>query len=103
MADIHRASSEGRLAIFYGLQNTSPIQKDLGLVDLFYNLGLRSLQLTYNYQNYVGAGCRERNDAGLTVFGIELVEYLNSIGMLIDTSHANMRTMRETIEVSTMQ
>jgi membrane dipeptidase len=100
VADIHRARSEGKLAIFYGLQNTSPIQKDLSLVDLLYKLGLRSLQLTYNYQNYVGAGCRERTDAGLTVFGMELVEYLNSIGMLIDTSHANMKTMRETIELS---
>jgi membrane dipeptidase len=100
VADIQQARAEGRLAIFYGLQNTAPIQKDLTLVDLFYSLGLRSLQLTYNYQNYVGAGCRERTGAGLTVFGMELIEYLNEVGMLIDTSHANMQTMRETIDVS---
>jgi membrane dipeptidase len=100
VADIRRARADNKLSIFYGLQNAAPIQKDLGLVDLFYSLGLRSLQLTYNYQNYAGAGCRERTGAGLTVFGVELVEYLNEVGMLIDTSHANMRTMRETIEVS---
>ncbi|MFC1529883.1 dipeptidase [Gemmatimonadota bacterium] len=97
VADIHRARSEGKLAIFYQLQNTTPIQKDLDRVDMFYNLGLRSLQLTYNYQNYVGTGCRDRFDGGLTVFGIELIERMNEIGLLIDTSHANMKTMSEAI------
>lgn len=100
VADIHRAHAQGKLALFYQLQNTTPIQKDLDRVNMFYELGLRSLQMTYNYQNYVGAGCRERTDAGLTVFGIELIERMNEIGMLVDTSHANMKTMREAIETS---
>lgn len=100
VSDIHRARSTSRLAIFYQFQNTTPIQKELDRVEMFYNLGLRSLQLTYNYQNYVGAGCRERNESGLTVFGIELIERMNEIGMLIDCSHANMKTMREAIDVS---
>ncbi len=100
VADIQLAKAEGKLALFYQLQNTTPIHKDLDRVDMFYTLGLRSLQMTYNYQNYVGAGCRERNDAGLTVFGVELVGRMNEIGMLVDTSHAGMQTMRDTIEVS---
>jgi membrane dipeptidase len=100
VADIHRARAKNKLAIFYQLQNTTPVHKDLDRVNLLYNLGLRSLQMTYNYQNYVGAGCRERNDGGLTAFGVELVERMNEIGMLVDTSHAGMRTMRETIEAS---
>lgn len=100
VVDIHQAWSEGKLAIFYQLQNTTPIHKDLDRVNMFYSLGLRSLQLTYNYQNYVGTGCRDRIDGGLTTFGTEVVERMNEIGMLIDTSHANMRTMRETIALS---
>lgn len=100
VADIHQARSQGRLALLYMLQNTTPIHKDVDRLDMFYNLGLRALQLTYNYQNYVGAGCRERHDAGLTVFGVELIEHMNEIGMLVDTSHAGMRTMREAIDVS---
>ena len=102
VADIHRAKAQGKLALFYQLQNTTPIHKDLDRVNMFYNLGLRSLQMTYNYQNYVGAGCRERTDAGLTVFGIELIERMNEIGMLVDTSHANMKTMLETIDASSV-
>ena len=100
VADIHRARADGKLALFYLLQNTTPVHKDLARVDMLYALGLRSLQLTYNYQNYVGAGCRERGDYGLTRFGHDLIEKMNDIGMLIDTSHANMTTMAEAIRAS---
>ena len=100
VADIDRAIESKRLAIFYQLQNSTPIQKDVDRVDLFYALGLRSLQLTYNYQNYVGSGCRERSDSGVSVFGIELIERMNSIDMLIDTSHAGMTMMADATRVS---
>ena len=62
VADIDRARGDGRLALFYQLQNSTPLQKDLERVALFHQLGVRSVQLTYNYQNYVGAGCRERHE-----------------------------------------
>ena len=97
VADIDRARADGRLALFYQLQNSTPLQKDLERVALFRHLGVRSIQLTYNYQNYVGAGCREPRDGGLTVFGLELVERMNADRMLIDTSHAGMRTMADAI------
>lgn len=100
VADIARAIESRRLAIFYQLQNSTPIQKDVERVTLLHTLGVRSIQLTYNYQNYVGAGCRERRDGGLTVFGIELLERMNAVGMLIDTSHAGMRTMADAIATS---
>jgi membrane dipeptidase len=100
VADIDRARAESRLALFYMLQNTTPLRKDPDRVDMFYSLGLRALQLTYNYQNYAGSGCRELGDNGLTVYGHELIERMNEIGMLVDTSHANMRTMTEAITAS---
>lgn len=100
VADIHRAREGGKLALFYLLQNTTPVHKDLDRVNMLYGLGLRSLQLTYNYQNYVGSGCRERGGFGLTNFGHELVERMNEVGMLVDTSHANMPTMADAIRAS---
>jgi membrane dipeptidase len=69
-------------------------------VDIFYNLGLRSSQITYNHQNWAGAGCEETNGSGLTIFGHELVEKMNDIGMLVDTSHSNEATTLDTINAS---
>jgi len=100
IADLDRAGREGKIAVFYLIQNSTPFGKNLGMVDTFYGLGLRSVQVTYNYQNWVGAGCKERTDAGLTEFGLQMVAKLNATNMLIDCSHANMRTMADTIEAS---
>jgi microsomal dipeptidase-like Zn-dependent dipeptidase len=98
--DVERAQREGKLAIFYLFQTSTQFGRDLDRVDLFYGLGARSSQITYNFQNWAGAGCKERNDSGLTVFGLELVERMNRVGMLIDLSHAGMRTMADTIRAS---
>ncbi len=100
VADLDRAQRDGKIAVFYLIQNSTPFGKDLDMVDTFYGLGLRSVQMTYNFQNWAGAGCQERTNAGLSVFGLELVEKLNVRKMLIDCSHANMQTMADTIRAS---
>ncbi len=100
VADVDKAKKEGQLALFYYYQNTTQFGRDLDNVDIFYNLGMRSCQLTYNHQNWVGAGCKERTGAGLTFFGLEMVEKMNELEILIDLSHASMKTMAEAIEVS---
>ena len=98
--DIQTARDSGKIALFYLFQNSTQFGKDLDNVDVFYGLGVRSSQITYNFQNWAGSGCNEANGSGLTVYGHELVEKMNSVGMLIDLSHANMRTMSDTISAS---
>lgn len=100
IADAERAAARGQLGIYYQFQNATPVHRDLDRVDLFYKLGVRSIQLTYNYQNYVGSGCRERDNRGVSAFGAELIDRMNEVGMLIDTSHASMATMADAIRLS---
>jgi membrane dipeptidase len=97
-ADIDGARRQGKLAVFYLLQNTVQFGSSLDRVDLFHRLGLRSCQLTYNTRNAVGVGCWE--SGGLTPFGRELIARMNDRRMLVDLSHANMTTMAEAIEAS---
>jgi membrane dipeptidase len=97
-ADVDRARRAGRLAVFYLYQNTAQFGRELDRVDLFYRMGLRSCQLTYNTRNHAGVGCWEQG--GLSVFGRELVSRMNTLRVLIDLSHANMQTMAETIAAS---
>ena len=100
IGDIDRAVKERKLAVFYLIQNADPVEKDLGRVDTLYSLGLRSVQLTYNDQNYVGHGCYERNDGGLSDFGMQLIDKLNRKNILVDLSHAGMKTMSDAITAS---
>lgn len=98
VADVERARRDGRLAVFYLLQNAEPFGSELDRVDLFHRLGLRSCQLTYNDRNRAGSGCAEAG--GLTPFGRELIGRMNERRMLLDLSHAHMQTMAEAIEAS---
>lgn len=99
-ADVQRAQETGRTAIFFGVQNPSPIEADIGLIEILHQLGVRFMQLTYNNQSLLAAGCFEAEDSGLTRFGRQAVSEMNRVGLVIDLSHAGVRTMRDAIEAS---
>tara|TARA_A100000164_G_scaffold73199_1_gene61525 strand:- start:679 stop:1659 length:981 start_codon:yes stop_codon:yes gene_type:complete len=98
--DVRRARREGRTAIFFGFQNPSPIEGDIGLVEVCYMLGVRFMQLTYNNQSLLATGCYEEVDAGVTRMGREVIAEMNRIGMIVDMSHSGERSTLETIEIS---
>ena len=101
VAHIDEARDSGRMAVFYLYQNATQFDDDLDRVEMFHRLGLTSCQVTYNERNLAGVGCRAAGDeGGLTEFGREMVDRMNDIGMLVDLSHANMRTMADTIAYS---
>jgi membrane dipeptidase len=95
------AKRAGRLGIVYGFQDTTPIERDLDRLEVFWNLGVRVVQLTYNVRNLVGDGCLEPGDAGLSTFGRSVVERLDELGMVVDLSHCGTRTTAEGILAST--
>jgi membrane dipeptidase len=98
--DILQAKADGRVGIIFGFQSTDPMEKDLGLLSIFRELGVRIIQITYNARNYIGDGCLERTDCGLSRFGLEVIEELNRLGILIDLSHVGYVTTMEAIEAS---
>lgn len=99
VADIDRARASGKLAVLYLYQNSTQFGHDLDRVDMFYRLGLRSCQLTYNDANLAGAGCRT-SGGRLTPFGHQLIERMHHRRMLLDLSHVHMQTMTDAIEAS---
>jgi membrane dipeptidase len=76
------------------------IGNQLDRVDLLYQQGIRLAGLTYRRKNYIGDGHQERNDGGLSTFGIEVVNKMNDVGMVVDLSHASYRTAMDAIEFS---
>jgi microsomal dipeptidase-like Zn-dependent dipeptidase len=98
--DIRRARDTGRTAIFFGAQNPSCIEDDIGLVEVLHTLGLRFMQLTYNNQSLLASGCYEARDTGLTRMGRAVVAEMNRVGLVIDMSHSGERSTLEAIEAS---
>jgi membrane dipeptidase len=100
-ADIERAKANGQYGIILNFQNTTHFGQDLAALDLFYDFGVRVIQLTYNMRNFVGDGCTERTDGGLSNFGLQVIRRMNERGILIDLSHCGLRTTMEAIHAST--
>lgn len=98
--DIRRISGEGRVAVIMGFQNANLFEGRIRFVELFADLGVRVVQLTYNNQNELGGSCYEAEDSGLARFGTEVVREMNRAGILIDCSHVGDRTTLDAIAVS---
>jgi len=99
--DVALAKKTGRTAIFFGSQNPSCIEDDIGLVEILHTLGLRFMQLTYDNQSLLATGCYEDDDTGLTRMGRAVVTEMNRVGMVVDMSHSGERSTLEAIAHST--
>ena len=98
--DIEKAHQEKKTAIFFGFQNCSPIEDDIGLVEKVYDLGARFMQLTYNNQSLLATGCYEKNDSGVTRMGKEAIKEMNRLGLVVDMSHSAEKSTFDAIEFS---
>ena len=99
-ADVRRARESGRTAIFFGFQNPSPIEDDIGLVEIVHTLGACFMQLTYNNQSLLASGCYEAVDSGITRMGRQVIKEMNRVGLVIDMSHSAERSTLEAIDLS---
>ncbi|PSJ37816.1 peptidase M19 [Zobellella taiwanensis] len=98
--DIRRAKAEGKVGIMFGAQNCSPIEDDIGMVEVMRDLNLMIMQLTYNNQSLLACGCYETEDSGVTRFGRQVIREMNRVGMIVDMSHSAERSTLEAIEIS---
>ena len=99
-ADIDTAKATGRTAVFFGFQNPSPIEDDIGLVEICHSLGARFMQLTYNNQSLLATGCYEDEDPGVTRMGRQVIAEMNRVGLVVDMSHSAERSTLEAIDIS---
>ncbi|MGA3158205.1 MAG: membrane dipeptidase [Steroidobacteraceae bacterium] len=99
-AEILRAQAEGRIGLIYGFQNAVMLGNDAARVEIFANLGVRVIQLTYNPANALGDGSAEPLNRGLTPFGHEVVGQLNAHGLMVDLSHSGEQTCLEATRAS---
>ena len=98
--DVRRAKRDGRTAIIFGFQNPSPIEDDIGLVEICHMLGVRFMQLTYNNQSLLATGCYEAEDSGVTRMGREVIKEMNRVGLVVDMSHSAERSTLDAIALS---
>jgi len=99
-ADIARAKAEKKVGIIYGFQNAAMMGDDPARVDIFADLGVRIIQLTYNLRNQLGDGSIVPEGRGLTEFGRKVVDRLNANRVMVDLSHSGRQICLDAIQAS---
>ena len=98
--DIETAHQTGKIGVIFGFQNGAMIGDDASRVDIFGNLGVRIIQLTYNIRNQIGGGSLAVGDPPLTDFGREVVARLNARRIIVDLSHSGRQTCLDAARIS---
>ena len=105
-ADVRRISASGRKAVVIGMENGFPMGTDLRLLDVFYDYGARYLGLLHNGHNELGdsaqpfEGEAEAEHGGLSELGKKVVARLNTLGIMVDISHAGEQTTLDVLALS---
>ena len=98
--DLERAKREAKMGIILSFESVEMLEGKLDRLDLFRNLGVRVMQLSYNRKSPFAAGVMEPNGGGLTALGKEAVKKMNTLGVTIDLSHANESTTADVLATS---
>jgi len=98
--DIRKAKREGKFGVILGPQNGHPLIERVEDVAFHKWAGIRIIQIVYNKRNYIGDGCSERTNAGLSDLGVQVVEEMNRQGIIVDLSHCGDQTTLDAIDVS---
>jgi len=99
-ADFARAKRERRFGIVFSFESTNMLGDKLERIELFRNLGVRVMQLSYNKTSPFAAGVMADPPTGLTELGRKAVATMNKEGIAIDISHANAATSTDVLAAS---
>lgn len=99
--DILRIRQSGKIASLIGVEGGHSIDNSLGVLRLYYTLGVRYMTLTHTDNNdWADSATDQPRHHGLAAFGEEVVREMNRLGMLVDISHVSPETMKHALRVS---
>lgn len=91
--------SKRTIGIVLGLEGCYPL-REIDDLEIFYNLGIRVVGLTWNYDNIYASGCMSKRDYGLTDYGVKLIEKINEMGLVVDLAHASYKSIIDTLSIT---
>lgn len=93
--DVQRNSEKGKMSALLTIEEGGTLKGNLSVLRNLYALGVRMLTLTWNFENELGypntvvkePDYDPKRRYGLKERGIEVVQEMNRLGMIVDVSH----------------
>lgn len=89
----------GKIAAFFSMENADAIE-DISDVDLFYDLGVRLMSLTWNFDNNLASGVLGDRTRGVTDFGKRIIKRMEEKNIILDVSHLNEKSFWDVSDIS---
>jgi membrane dipeptidase len=100
--EIAAAVDAGRIALVLALEGAEPVGSSLAVLDTFFRLGVRMASLTWNRRTMLADGIGEQDTGGrLTGLGVEAVQEMGRLGLVLDVSHLSATGFWHVDEVAT--
>ncbi|WP_052759782.1 dipeptidase [Paenibacillus sp. DMB20] len=98
--DLQHVLSGTQIGAMLSLEGVDALGGNLAYLRILYELGLRSVGLTWNYANWAADGVLEARKGGLTAKGRQLIAECNRLGLVLDVSHLSEAGFWELAELS---
>lgn len=100
--EIDAALDEGKIALVLALEGALALGADPGMIEIFFDLGVRMASFTHMGRSFFADGSAEEDSAGrLTRAGVAALREMEGLGMLFDCSHLSARGVGHVIEIAT--
>lgn len=100
--DVERQFAAGLISLPLGMENGSPIEGDLANVQYFFDRGIRYITLAHGLSNHISDSSYDDNKqwGGLSEFGVDVVEEMNRLGIMVDISHVSDEAFWDVMDVT---
>lgn len=100
--DVRNQFKAGLISLPMGMENGSPIEGDLANIKHFYDRGIRYITLAHGLSNHISDSSYDDNTPwhGLSDFGVEVVQEMNRIGIMVDISHVSDEAFWQVMDIT---
>ncbi|MGB9145062.1 MAG: membrane dipeptidase [Acidobacteriaceae bacterium] len=99
-ADLERPKADQKVGVILSFEAVSMLEDKIERIDIFRQLDVLVMQLTYNHKSPFGCGCLDGDKDGVTELGRKAIARMNATGVALDLSHANSQTTADGVQLS---
>lgn len=97
---LNKVVIQNKIGILLTIENLGLIQGEISKIKEFYSKGVLIMSLTWNDQNLIASGAKTVNDTGITKFGLECIDEINKLGIIVDVSHLSKNGFKDLMKIN---
>ena len=88
------------LGMLLGTEGSHALDGDLNNIKRLFDSGFRMMSLQHFFDNKLGGSLHGESGEGLTAFGREAVQQIQSLGIMLDVSHSSEQVVQDVLAIS---